>query len=86
VWYCLGTYVEVAPPERLVHTFSWEGPRVSEIAESLVTVEFRDLGEATEVTITHERNLTRAAREFHEGGWRSSLDRLAELLREQPAT
>ena len=86
VWCCLGSYVEVAPPERLVYTFSWEGPRVSEIAESLVTVEFRDLGESTEVTIIHERNRTRAVRDFHEGGWRSSLDRLAELLREQPAT
>jgi uncharacterized protein YndB with AHSA1/START domain len=80
VWHCVGTYVEVVPPERLVYTFGWEGPRLSEIDETLVTVEFRDLGGATEIALTHERNATEEVRAFHLYGWQSSLEQLAELF------
>jgi uncharacterized protein YndB with AHSA1/START domain len=77
---CLyGEYLEVKRPERLVYTFCWEGLPVH-IPATQVTVEFHDLGTATEIVLTHERQPSRTVREFHEGGWTMSLTRLAELL------
>jgi uncharacterized protein YndB with AHSA1/START domain len=89
--YVVGTYLEVEPPERLVYTFVWEqlppDERLAEVGldgldelESRVTVEFRDLGEATEVCVTHERLDTADLRAFHRWGWRSSMDKLAEVV------
>jgi uncharacterized protein YndB with AHSA1/START domain len=74
-----GTYLEVEPPARLVYTFCWGGA-ASEIAETLVTVEFQERGEETEVVVTHERQPSPAVSEFHESGWTVSFERLAELL------
>jgi uncharacterized protein YndB with AHSA1/START domain len=51
-----------------------------ETLDSRVTVQFRDLGESTEVSVTHERLATRDSRAFHIWGWESSLDKLADVL------
>jgi len=74
-----GTYIEVERPERLVYTFCWEG-LPAPIAETQVTVEFHDRGAATEVVLTHERQPSRAAHEWHRWGWTHSLERFADLL------
>jgi uncharacterized protein YndB with AHSA1/START domain len=81
--YLVGTYLEVVPPERLVYTFGWEQtPYLEELEEidSVVIVQFRDLGGSTEVTITHERLETEEQRAFHRWGWEGALERLAEVL------
>jgi uncharacterized protein YndB with AHSA1/START domain len=79
--FVVGTFLEVVPPERLVYTFDWEGPVPTiRLDESLVTVEFVDLGEATEVRILHERLPKRWQRAFHRWGWNGSLRRLTALL------
>ena len=72
-----GTYREVTPPARLVYTWRWEG---NEMPETLVTVEFRDLGGETEVVLLHERFRTPDLRDQHNGGWSSILDKLARAL------
>jgi uncharacterized protein YndB with AHSA1/START domain len=77
--YLFGKYLEVKRPERIVYTFCWGGA-ASEIAETVVSVDFHERGSETEVVITHERQPSPAAREFHEMGWTVSLERLAELL------
>ena len=46
----VGEYREVNAPEKLVFTWSWEDAGVQ---GSLVTVDFKDLGGSTEVTLTH---------------------------------
>jgi uncharacterized protein YndB with AHSA1/START domain len=48
--------------------------------DSRVTVQFRDLGNSTEVSVTHERLVTQSLRAFHLWGWESSLDKLADLV------
>jgi uncharacterized protein YndB with AHSA1/START domain len=90
--YAVGTYLEIDPPERLVFTFAWEEPSSPDLrfygrllgirgmGETRVTVEFRDLGESTEVRLTHEALDTRRQRSFHRVGWASSLDRLGKLV------
>jgi uncharacterized protein YndB with AHSA1/START domain len=63
----VGTYREVRPPERLVFTWSWDN--APETGETLVTVEFRDLGASTEVVLTHDLFKTEEQRSRHETGW-----------------
>ena len=78
IFYLSGTYREVRTPEKLVYTWRWESE--PEIGETLVTVEFRDLGNSTEVVVTHELFPTEKARDDHDKGWNSCLDRLAPIL------
>ncbi len=71
-----GTYREVQPPEKLVFTWSWE-----EVQESLVTLEFRKLGQSsfTEVVLNHEM-LPKKWRDDHEKGWKACFDLLERTL------
>jgi uncharacterized protein YndB with AHSA1/START domain len=46
-------YREVKPPGKIAFTWQWE-PAAS-MAETLVTIEFHDLGKSTEVVLAHER-------------------------------
>jgi len=73
-----GVYQEVRHPEKLVFTWHWEH---DDYGESLVTVDFRALGESnsTEVTLTHEA-LPDRAREDHRKGWEECYDLLALTL------
>jgi len=72
-----GTYREIHPPERLVYTWQWEG---GEMGETLVTVEFRDLGEQTEVVLVHELFPGADVRDKHAQGWASCVDHLQQAL------
>lgn len=72
-----GTYREVQPPERLVFTWQWEG---GEMGETLVTVEFRDLGGETEVVLVHERFPAADLRDLHAEGWNACLEHLVQAL------
>jgi uncharacterized protein YndB with AHSA1/START domain len=84
--YIVGNYLEVVPPQRLVFTFGWEEPprlegmEALETLDSRVTVQFRDLGDSTELSITHERLDTPELRAFHRFGWESTLDQLARIV------
>jgi len=84
--YIVGNYLEVDPPERLVFTFGWEEPppveglEALETLDSRVTVQFRDLGGSTELSITHERLDSPALRDFHRFGWETTLDQLARMV------
>jgi uncharacterized protein YndB with AHSA1/START domain len=73
-----GTYLEVVPDARLVFTWAWRG---TPERESRVTVILREDGRATELTLKHEGFFDEAARDDHEGGWSSVLDRLVEQFR-----
>jgi uncharacterized protein YndB with AHSA1/START domain len=74
-----GVYREIAEPERLVFTFSWEeeGERGR---ENLITVTFGDLGDKTKMTFRHAFFETVENRDDHNQGWNGSFNRLAEFL------
>ncbi len=74
-----GEYCEIVPPERIVFTWNWEPPGM-ELGETLVTVEFRERGGATEIVLTHERLPDEKTRDLHGMGWNSALDCLAGYL------
>jgi uncharacterized protein YndB with AHSA1/START domain len=81
-WTIWGSYLEVRPPERLVYTWTWKhdaGLGESE-GDTLVTVEFRDRGSATELVLTHERFASIQARDEHTQGWNSCLDRFERVV------
>lgn len=81
-----GTYLEVTPPERLVHTWDWEkdgsGPDFDELegSESQVTVELHKRGERTELVLTHGKFASEASRDGHVKGWTEWLARLATSI------
>lgn len=68
-----GMYYEIAPPAKLVFSWRWEVPPV-DTEDTLVTVEFHELGDTTEVVVIHERSPDQTA------CWAARLDRLMQLL------
>jgi uncharacterized protein YndB with AHSA1/START domain len=73
-----GTYQEIKPPEKVVFTWRWDGDTSHE--DSVVTIEFSDLGNSTEVTLTHERLPNTEERDKHAHGWNGCMDQLAGIL------
>lgn len=72
-----GRYLEITFPERLV--FTWTSLAAGD-EDTLVTLEFVENGPTCELILTHERLPGADAVRRHAEGWRSALDRLAELL------
>lgn len=73
-----GTYEEIQPPEKLVFTWRWQKDET--LPESLVTVVFKDLGDSTEVSLTHQRLLSAEERDKHNQGWLGCLTQLEHYL------
>jgi uncharacterized protein YndB with AHSA1/START domain len=82
-----GMYREVKPPERLVFTWAWEKdgsePDFGEVepTEMLVTLEFRGLGQQTELVLRQEQFASVESRDRHEVGWTGCLDSLERLFK-----
>jgi uncharacterized protein YndB with AHSA1/START domain len=74
-----GTYLEVVPPERLVFTLTWQGYPF-DTGDTLVTVEFHERAQMTEVVLVHERQPSRLVHACHWMGWRACLRRLERGL------
>ncbi len=75
-WLTRGTYREIVPNRRLVHTWRWEGSDV----ESLVTVDLEPESDgATRLTLTHSRFSQAEARDEHVRGWTGCLAKLEAL-------
>ncbi|MGH9540365.1 MAG: SRPBCC family protein [Terriglobales bacterium] len=68
-----GTYTAVVPNERI--EFTWVIGN-NPAAETLVTVDLRDVAGGTEVVITHRGFNSAELRDRHEHGWTGCLDNL----------
>ncbi len=79
VFSVFGSYREVRPPERLVYTWAWQGTRMDGI-ETLVTVDFREAGQDTEVLLTHEGFDTQGDHTAHRDAWIGCFDRLSQAI------
>jgi len=67
-----GEFLEIEPPDRLVYTWQFG---LTNPGQSLITVEFKEMGGATEVSITHEHS----PRDMGPGavaGWEAILEGL----------
>jgi uncharacterized protein YndB with AHSA1/START domain len=73
-----GTYMQIIPPEKLSFTWRWgadpSGP------ETLVSLEFHDLGNATEILVTHGQFPDADTRDKHNQGWNGCFDQLQNYL------
>ncbi len=74
-----GTFHEVVAPERLVYSWVWEQGDLAG-REMLVTVDFRPVGDATEIHLTHALLPSEGAVAAHKQGWSSTLDCFADFL------
>ena len=72
-----GTYREIVPNERLVFSWAWHS---TPERESLVTITLKRDGDATMLTLHHERFFDDKARDGHERGWTGTLEKLARYL------
>ncbi len=79
IYTAFGVYREIERPARLVYTWDWE-EESHKVGETLVTVEFNDLGGSTEVVLAHELFPSVEAKTAHEQGWTSCLDRLQAMF------
>ncbi len=80
-----GVFREVRPPDKLVFTWKWKKTPVvpgeqSESGETLLTVEFFERGDSTEVVLTHQLSPAAGPREGYDKGWKGCFDMLAKLL------
>jgi len=78
---------EVTPPEKLVFTWAWQrflpsGQKDEEAAETVVTVEFHERDQSTELVLTHEFFKNAEQRDRHANGWNGCLDVLELVLEE----
>jgi uncharacterized protein YndB with AHSA1/START domain len=75
-----GIYREIHPPERLV--FTWNAVNCGTVVaeETLVTVEFFEAGDKTQVTLTHQGFPSEEMRDRHTQGWDSCLGQLESVL------
>lgn len=79
-----GAFREIDPPRKLV--FTWildpQGCEGSDgfDAETLVTLEFQDLGAATRIALTHDFLPSEKSKESHQMGWIGSFDCLETVL------
>lgn len=75
-----GKYVEIVRPEKLVFTWMWVND--SEQREMLITVEFHEHDEGTELVLRHDRLANQESADSHRMGWDACLNGLVPLLEE----
>lgn len=74
-----GVYREVVIPERLVMTWRWHEDDPADEHETLLTLEFNEHDNGTELVLTHAQFASEESRDNHRFGWGSILDKLAAL-------
>lgn len=73
-----GTYQQIKPPEKLVFTWRWATDPPGQ--ESIVSLEFHDLGNATEILLNHGQFPSAESREQHNQGWMGCFEQLQNYL------
>lgn len=74
-----GVYREIIPNEKLVFTWAWKS---TPERESLVTLTFKREADGTLMTVHHEQFFDEDARDRHQGGWSSAMEKLDKYLSE----
>lgn len=74
-----GEFRELKRPERIVHTWKWEGERMPPV-ETLVTISFTARDGGTEVSLTHSGFPDESLRDMHTSGWNSGMNCLVDTV------
>ncbi len=75
-----GKYLKITAPSQLVFTWIWEEPLPEAGVVTLVTVDFIEVENGTEMTLTHQKFTDHESCEKHRAGWTGTLDKLHQLL------
>ena len=75
-----GVYLEIVKPERLVFTYISDDPASDPEHETVVTMIFEDQGSKTLMTFRQQEFESAAARDSHQFGWTSCMQRFAAFL------
>ena len=75
-----GEYLEIIENEKLVFTWVWQNEPLSHAGETVVTVEFVDLGGSTEVKLLHEGFSSEEFSKSHVEGWNEAFDRYTRTV------
>jgi len=75
-----GSYLEIVEPERLVFTYISDDPESDPEHETVVTMIFEDQGAKTLMTFRQQEFESAAARDSHQHGWTSCMQRFAAFL------
>jgi uncharacterized protein YndB with AHSA1/START domain len=75
-----GVYREILEPERLVFTWAWEDAQGEAGPVTLLTLNFAEHAGKTKLTLQQAVFETVTARDAHQQGWTTGLDRLADYL------
>jgi uncharacterized protein YndB with AHSA1/START domain len=80
-WIVGGVYREIVRNERIVCAWTWEEDEETGVHESLLTLEFHALApKKTELVLTHTKLRNEESRDGHAKGWKSIVDKLAEVI------
>lgn len=66
-WYFDGVFQDVVPNRRLVHTFHFTSDRGYDEPPSLVTIEFTERGDGTDIVLTHTQLAEAKVKETNDG-------------------
>ncbi|HTS18994.1 MAG TPA: SRPBCC domain-containing protein [Verrucomicrobiae bacterium] len=80
-----GVFREVRRPSRLVYTWIMVDGAMAGIGETVVTVDFLEVKEGTEVRLRHEGFPAAEPRDQHNHGWNGCFDKLEKLFAESCA-
>ena len=72
-----GNYREIIPNQRLKFSWTWEHYAMP---DSVVTVDFEDLGKTTRLTLLHEGLPDQEDADQHTHGWTSMVEKFAQLI------
>jgi uncharacterized protein YndB with AHSA1/START domain len=72
-----GSYREIVPNRRLKFSWTWEHYAMP---DSVVTVDFEDLGKSTRLTLVHEGLPDQEDADDHTKGWTSMVEKFARLM------
>jgi glutathione S-transferase len=72
-----GVYRVVDPPRKVVYTWTWE--TMPDVVDTVVTVEFHDRGNSTEVVLRHD-GLKPDQKKPHEDGWIGCFNKFEKVV------
>jgi uncharacterized protein YndB with AHSA1/START domain len=79
VWSFDGVFLSIEPTRRLKFTFHWRNDRGADHSRSVVDVEFRDLGDSTEIIIRQTGIANIEERRGTQSGWVDVLGCIASV-------
>jgi uncharacterized protein YndB with AHSA1/START domain len=78
-WYFDGVFQEVVPNRKLVHTFHFTSDRGYDEPPSLVTIEFTERGDSTDIVLTHTQLAEAKVKETNDG-WTQIFDVIERMV------